>query len=210
MPCLHTPVWSLRLLHVGVLSRDALQADHHIVRASRPAWHQIVDRYEIVAQIKRGMHFFWPRSEAICTRSSSGLSSVDTPPRKWSTAATTGHAVHHHTGRPGGADGVVRHRAGTRPCSKSRDFSGCSSGDQASKEDLRESLEVTARHARELHAKGKALIDELLTRAGRSRIGFTSLNGKRRSSPTSTAISSSGATRRSPRSSDWPATRDSA
>jgi DNA-binding PadR family transcriptional regulator len=34
-------------------------------------------------------------------------------------------------------------------------------GDQANKEDLRESLEATAREARELHAKGKALIDEL-------------------------------------------------
>jgi hypothetical protein len=39
-------------------------------------------------------------------------------------------------------------------------------GDQATKEDLLESLEATLREARELHAKGKALIDELLHTGG--------------------------------------------
>jgi hypothetical protein len=39
-------------------------------------------------------------------------------------------------------------------------------GDQATKDELRESLEATARHARELHAKGKALIEELLNSGG--------------------------------------------
>jgi len=39
-------------------------------------------------------------------------------------------------------------------------------GDQATKNDLRESLEATARHARELHAKGVALIEELLNTGG--------------------------------------------
>ena len=38
--------------------------------------------------------------------------------------------------------------------------------DQATTEDLRQSLEATAREARELHAKGKALIDELLHTGG--------------------------------------------
>lgn len=39
-------------------------------------------------------------------------------------------------------------------------------GDQGTAEDLRASLEATAREARELHAKGKALIDELLHTGG--------------------------------------------
>jgi hypothetical protein len=39
-------------------------------------------------------------------------------------------------------------------------------GDQAAKEDLLESLEATLREARELHAKGNALIDELLHTGG--------------------------------------------
>src|ERR1700676_5800421 len=43
MSHLHTPVWSVAILHIGVSSRDGTPADHHIVRASRPARHQLVD-----------------------------------------------------------------------------------------------------------------------------------------------------------------------
>ena len=39
-------------------------------------------------------------------------------------------------------------------------------GDQASKADLRASLEATARQAREMHAQGTALIDDLLSTGG--------------------------------------------
>ncbi len=39
-------------------------------------------------------------------------------------------------------------------------------GDQATKEELRSALEATARHARELHAKGATLIEELLDTGG--------------------------------------------
>ena len=57
-------------------------------------------------------------------------------------------------------------------------------------------VEATARQARELHAKGTTLIEELLDTGALSHIGFTSSNVSPRSLATSTAISSNGANSR--------------
>ena len=122
--------------------------------------------YEIVAQIKRGMHFFWPRSDAhlyaelkrLVERGHATAEMVEGR-RKQATRYTI---------TPEGR-AALTHWFGSEPAAPLIEVEGFLRmflGDQATKEELRMALEATARHARELHAKGTALIDELVTTGG--------------------------------------------
>jgi PadR family transcriptional regulator, regulatory protein AphA len=122
--------------------------------------------YEIVAQIKRGMHFFWPRSDAhlyaelkrLVERGHATAEVVDGR-RKQATRYTI---------TPEGR-AALREWFGSEPAAPLIEVEGFLRiflGDQATKEELCESLEATARHARALHAKGTALIEELLDTGG--------------------------------------------
>ena len=122
--------------------------------------------YEIVAQIKRGVHFFWPRSEAhlyaelkrLVERGHARAEIVDGPRRQRTRYTLT----------PEGR-AALDEWFGSEPAApviEAEGFLRMFLGDQANKENLRESLEATAREARELHAKGTALIDELLHTGG--------------------------------------------
>jgi DNA-binding PadR family transcriptional regulator len=122
--------------------------------------------YEIVAQIKRGMHFFWPRSDAhlyaelkrLVERGHAIAEVVD---------GRTKHATRYTITREGRAALTEWFRSEpAAPLIEVEGFLRMFLGDQASKEDLRASLEATARQARELRAKGIALIDELLDTGG--------------------------------------------
>ncbi|OBH71223.1 PadR family transcriptional regulator [Mycobacterium mantenii] len=122
--------------------------------------------YEIVAQIKRGVHFFWPRSEAhlyaelkrLVERGHASAEIVEGPRRQRTLYTITPEgraALEEWFGSPPAA-----------PVIEAEGFLRLFLGDQGTAEDLRESLEATAREARELHAKGKALIGELLHTGG--------------------------------------------
>jgi PadR family transcriptional regulator, regulatory protein AphA len=122
--------------------------------------------YEIVAQIRRGMHFFWPRSDAhlyaelkrLVERGHATAEVVDGR-RKQATRYTI---------TPQGRV-ALEDWFGTEPAAPLLEVEGFLRmflGDQATKEDLRASLEETARQSRELHAKGLAVIDDLLTTGG--------------------------------------------
>ncbi|MFI5508929.1 PadR family transcriptional regulator [Mycobacterium sp. NPDC051804] len=122
--------------------------------------------YEIVAQIKRGMHFFWPRSDAhlyaelkrLVERGHATAELVDGL-RKQATRYTI---------TPEGR-AALEEWFGSKPAAPLLEVEGFLRmflGDQATKEDLRESIEVTGRQARELYAKGLALIDELSSTGG--------------------------------------------
>jgi PadR family transcriptional regulator, regulatory protein AphA len=122
--------------------------------------------YEIVAQIKRGMHFFWPRSDAhlyaelkrLVERGHATAEIVDGR-RKQATRYTV---------TPEGR-AALEEWFGSEPATPVLEVEGFLRlflGDQANKEDLRASLEATARRAREVHAKGTALIQELLDTGG--------------------------------------------
>ena len=122
--------------------------------------------YEIVAQIKRGMHFFWPRSDAhlyaelkrLVERGHATAEVVDGRRKQVTryTITPEGHAALKEWFESEPAAPVIEVEG----------FLRLFLGDQATKDDLRESLEVTARHARQFHAKGKALIEELADTGG--------------------------------------------
>lgn len=122
--------------------------------------------YEVVAQIKRGVSFFWPRSEAhlyaelkrLVERGHASAEVVEGRRRQRTRYTIT----------PEGR-AALKEWFGSEPAApviEAEGFLRMFLGDQATKEDLRESLEATAREARELRAKGKALIDELLHTGG--------------------------------------------
>ena len=122
--------------------------------------------YEIVAQIKRGVHFFWPRSEAHLYAELKRL--VE---RGYASAEVVGGRRRQRTRYTITAEGrtALEEWFGSEPAApviEAEGFLRMFLGDQATKDDLRNSLEVTARQARDLHAKGKALIDELLETGG--------------------------------------------
>jgi PadR family transcriptional regulator, regulatory protein AphA len=122
--------------------------------------------YEIVAQIKRGMHFFWPRSDAhlyaelkrLVERGHATAELVDGR-RKQATQYTI---------TPEGR-AALKEWFGTEPAAPLLEVEGFLRmflGDQATKDELRDALNATAHQARELSAKGKALIDELIHTGG--------------------------------------------
>ncbi len=122
--------------------------------------------YEIVAQIKRGMHFFWPRSDAhlyaelkrLVERGHATAEVVDGRRKQATRYAITPQ------GRAALKEWFDSEPAA--PLLEVEGFLRLFLGDQTTKEKLRASLEATARHARELHAKGTTLIEELLDTGG--------------------------------------------
>ncbi|OBG67099.1 MULTISPECIES: PadR family transcriptional regulator [unclassified Mycobacterium] len=122
--------------------------------------------YEIVAQIKRGVHFFWPRSEAHLYAELKRL--VERGHASAETVEGRRRQRTRYTITPEGR-AALEDWFGTQPAVpvvEAEGFLRLFLGDQATKHDLRESLEATAREAREMHAKGKALIEELLHTGG--------------------------------------------
>jgi len=122
--------------------------------------------YEVVTQIKRGMHFFWPRSDAhlyaelkrLIGRGHANAEVVEGRRRQRTRYTIT----------PEGR-AALKAWFGSEPAPPIVEIEGFLRmflADQGTTEDLRESLEATARHTRELHAKGKALIEELLDTGG--------------------------------------------
>src|SRR5258705_5583920 len=118
--------------------------------------------YEIVAQIKRGMHFFWPRSDAhlyaelkrLVERGHATAEVVDGR-RKQATRYTI---------TPEGLS-ALNEWFGTEPAAPIVEVEGFLRmvlGAQPTKDQLREPLEATARHARAWRAKGTAPIEQLL------------------------------------------------
>jgi PadR family transcriptional regulator, regulatory protein AphA len=122
--------------------------------------------YEIVAQIKRGVHFFWPRSDAHLYAELKRL--VE---RGHATAEVVEGRRRQRTQYTITPEGraALKEWFGTEPAPPIIEVEGFLRmflGDQTGADDLRESLAATARHAREFHAKGKALIEELADTGG--------------------------------------------
>ncbi|MBV5246909.1 PadR family transcriptional regulator [Mycolicibacterium sp. PAM1] len=122
--------------------------------------------YEIVTQIRRGMYFFWPRSDAhlyaelkrLVERGHATAEVVDGRRKRATRYAIT----------PQGR-AALQEWFGSEPAVPSLEVEGFLRlflGDQTTKEELCAALEATARHARELHAKGASLIEELLGSGG--------------------------------------------
>lgn len=117
--------------------------------------------YEIVAQIKRGVHFFWPRSEAHLYAELKRL--VERGHASAETVEGRRRQRTRYTITPEGR-AALEEWFGSEPAApviEAEGFLRLFLGDQATVEDLRSSLEATAREARELYAKGRALIAEL-------------------------------------------------
>lgn len=122
--------------------------------------------YEIVAQIQRGAHFFWPRSEAhlyaelkrIVERGHATSELVEGARRQRMRYTIT----------PQGR-AALEEWFGTEPSAPVVEIEGLLRmflGDQATADDLRQSLEATARQARGFQTKGYALIEEALKTGG--------------------------------------------
>lgn len=122
--------------------------------------------YEIVAQIKRGMHLFWPRSDAhlyaelkrLVERGHATAEVVDGR-RKQATRYTI---------TPEGRV-ALKEWFGSEPAAPLLEvevFLRLFLGDQTSKQDLQASLEATARQVREVYAEGLSLIEERLDTGG--------------------------------------------
>jgi PadR family transcriptional regulator AphA len=122
--------------------------------------------YEIVAQIRRGVHFFWPRSEALLYaelkrlvergHATAEVEERRRRPRTRYTITPEGHAA-------------LKDWLGSEPAPPVVEVEGLLRmflGDQGTADDLRQSLEATARHSREFHVKGIALVEELLDTGG--------------------------------------------
>ena len=122
--------------------------------------------YEIVAQIKRGVHFFWPRSEAhlyaelkrVVERGHASAEIVEGRRRQRTryTITPEGRAALDEWFRSEPAAPIVEVEG----------FLRMFLGDQGTVDDLRQALDITAQRARELHSKGKALIEELADTGG--------------------------------------------
>jgi PadR family transcriptional regulator AphA len=122
--------------------------------------------YELVAQAKRSLHYFWPRSEAhlyaevkrIVERGHAEAEIVDGSRRQRTryTITPQGRAA---------LDGWL----GTEPAPAALEVEALLRvilADQGTLEDLRAALETTARQARELRTNGIALTQDLLTTGG--------------------------------------------
>lgn len=122
--------------------------------------------YELVAQAKRSLHWFWPRSEAhlyaevkrIVERGHAEAEIVDGPRRQRTRYTITPQ------GRAALDDWL-----GTEPAAPALEVEALLRvilADQGTLEDLRAALETTARQARELRTNGIALTHDLLTTGG--------------------------------------------
>jgi DNA-binding PadR family transcriptional regulator len=122
--------------------------------------------YDLVAQSKRSLHWFWPRSEAhlyaelkrIVERGHAEAEIVDGLRRQRTRYTITPQ------GRAALGDWL-----GTQPAAPALEVEALLRvilADQGTLEDLRAALEATARQARELRINGIALTQDLLTTGG--------------------------------------------
>ncbi len=122
--------------------------------------------YEMVAQIKRGMYLFWPRSEAhlyaelkrLVERDHATSVVIEGTRRKRTLYTIT----------PKGR-AALDEWFGTEPSAPVVEVEGFLRmflGDQTSKDNLRESLQTTARQAREFYRTGYAVTREILETGG--------------------------------------------
>lgn len=122
--------------------------------------------YELVAQVKRSLHWFWPRSEAhlyaelkrLVERGHAHAEVVEGRRRQRTRYTIT----------PAGR-AALKDWLGTEPAPPSLEIEGLLRlflADQATTKDLRAALETTARQAREMYVGGRALTEELLATGG--------------------------------------------
>lgn len=122
--------------------------------------------YDLVAQAKRSLHHFWPRSEAhlyaevkrLVERGYAQAEVVEGRRRQRTRYTIT------PTGRAALEDWL-----GTEPAPPAFEIEGLLRvllADQGSAKDLRAAVEATSRQARELGAGGAMLVEELLTTGG--------------------------------------------
>lgn len=121
--------------------------------------------YELVAQSRRSLHWFWPRSEAHLYAELKRL--VE---RGHAEAEVEGSRRQRtrYTITPAGR-AALHDWLQTEPAPPTLEIEGLLRvllADQGSAKDLRAALETTASQARELHADGRALVQDLLTTGG--------------------------------------------
>jgi DNA-binding PadR family transcriptional regulator len=122
--------------------------------------------YDLVAQVKRSLRFYWPRSEAhlyaelkrLVERGHVGAELVEgrTRQRTRYTITPEGRAA-------------LQQWLGTEPAPPVLEVEGLLRlflADQGTADDLRGSLEATARQARELHSQGRVFVQDLLDTGG--------------------------------------------
>ncbi|WNG93517.1 PadR family transcriptional regulator [Mycobacterium sp. ITM-2016-00318] len=122
--------------------------------------------YEIVAQIRRGLRFYWPRSDAhlyaelkrIVDRGHATAETVEGP-RKQRTLYTI---------TPEGRTALAQwfDTEPAPPVVEIEAFLRMFLGDQTSAERLRETLEATTRQARQFHVEGYEVIKDVLDTGG--------------------------------------------
>jgi PadR family transcriptional regulator, regulatory protein AphA len=122
--------------------------------------------YEIVAQMRRGLRFYWPRSQAHLYAELKRL--VE---RGHATAEVVEGARKQRTRYTITSKGrtALRDWFSTEPAAPVVEVEGFLRvflGDQTTAERLRESLEATARQAREFHVQGYAVMKDVLDTGG--------------------------------------------
>jgi DNA-binding PadR family transcriptional regulator len=122
--------------------------------------------YELVAQTKRSLHYFWPRSEAhlyaelkrLVERGHAHAEVVEGRRRQRTRYTIT----------PAGR-AALEDWLGTEPAPPALEIEGLLRvllADQGPAKDLRAAVEATARQGREMRADGAMLLEELLTTGG--------------------------------------------
>lgn len=122
--------------------------------------------YELVAQAKRSLHRFWPRSEANLYAELKRL--VERGHAQAEVVEGRRRQRTRYTITPLGR-AALQDWLGTEPTPPSLEIEGILRvllADQGSVKDLRAALEATVRQAREARAGGRVLIEELLTTGG--------------------------------------------
>lgn len=122
--------------------------------------------YELVAQAKRSLHWFWPRSEANLYAELKRL--VERGHAQAEVVEGRRRERTRYTITPQGR-AALEDWLRTEPAPPSLEVEGLLRvllGDQGTAGELRTTLEATAQQARELSASGLALVEELLTTGG--------------------------------------------
>jgi PadR family transcriptional regulator, regulatory protein AphA len=122
--------------------------------------------YELVAQARRSLHYFWPRSEAhlyaelkrLVERGHADAEVVDGRRRPRTRYTITA------TGRQALNDWLVSEPA--PPSLEVEALLRVLLADQGTTQDIRAAVETTARQARQLRAESIALVEDLLTTGG--------------------------------------------
>jgi DNA-binding PadR family transcriptional regulator len=122
--------------------------------------------YELVTQVKRSLHHFWPRSEAHLYAELKRL--VERGHADAEVIEGRGRQRTRYTITPAGR-AALEEWLGTEPAPPAFEIEGLLRvllADQGTTKDLRAAVEATARQARELRAGGTMLLEELLDGGG--------------------------------------------